>query len=134
MLQSFISNRATAIITRIRMLMFYCFSTAALIVWSWPLNESADFVGVWHSSHSVNSLFYQFYVQILYFNTFTTFLYVFRALLCSSSRDQIVLVRHLVSSLSSGDSSVHRLRKGWVVSKPVYWTGTWREWRYQMLY
>jgi len=48
-------------------------------------------------------LFYQFDAQILYFNTFTIFLYMFRALLCSSSGGQIVLVQHLVSS--------HRLRE-----------------------
>ena len=32
---------------------------------------------------------------------------MFRALLCSSSGGQIVLVQHLVSSLSLGDCSVH---------------------------
>ena len=42
---------------------------------------------------------YQLNAQILYFNTFTVFLYMFRALLCSSSGGQIVLVQHLVSSL-----------------------------------
>ena len=46
----------------------------------------------------------------LYFNTFITFLYMFRALLCSSS-GQIVLVQHLVSSLSLGDCSVHRFTR-----------------------
>ena len=35
--------------------------------------------------------FYQLDAQILYFNTFITFLYMFRALLCSSSGGQIVL-------------------------------------------
>ena len=65
---------------------------------------------VWNICHSKNnwawyndSLFYQFDAQILYFNTFTIFLYMFRALLCSSSGGQIVLVQHLVSS--------HRLRE-----------------------
>jgi len=58
-----------------------------------------------------NSLFYQLDVQILYFNTFITFLYMFRALLCSSLGGEIVLVQPLVSSLSLGDCSVHRLRK-----------------------
>ena len=32
--------------------------------------------------------FYQLEAQILYFNTFITFLYMFRALLCSSSEGQ----------------------------------------------
>ena len=59
-----------------------------------------------------NSLFYQLDAQILYFlNTFITFLSMFRALLCSSSGGQIVLVQPLVSSLSLGDCSVHRLRE-----------------------
>jgi len=54
---------------------------------------------------------YQLDAQILYLNTFIIFLYMFRALLCSSSGGQIVLVQHLVSSLSLGDCSVHRLRE-----------------------
>ena len=58
-----------------------------------------------------DSLFYQLDLQILYFNTFIIFFYMFRALLCSSSGGQIVLVQHLVSSLSLGDCSVHRIRK-----------------------
>ena len=49
--------------------------------------------------------------KILYFNTFITFLYMFRALLCSSSGGQIVLVQPLVSSPSLGNFTVHRLRK-----------------------
>ena len=55
--------------------------------------------------------FYQLDAKILYFNTFITFLYMFRALLCSSSGGQIVLVQRLVSSLSLGDCSVHRFRE-----------------------
>ena len=54
--------------------------------------------------------FYQLDAQILYFNTFITFLYMFRALLCSSSGGQIVLVQHLISSLFLGDCSVLKLR------------------------
>jgi len=42
---------------------------------------------------------------------------MFRALLCSSSGGQIVLVHHLVSSLSLGDCSVHRLREDIVLLK-----------------
>jgi hypothetical protein len=56
-------------------------------------------------------IFYQLDAQIFYFNTFITFLYMFRALLCSFSGRQIVLVQHLVSSLSLVDCSVHRLRE-----------------------
>jgi len=47
----------------------------------------------------------------IFLNTFITFLYMFRALLCSFSGGQIVLVQHLVSSLSVGDCSEHRLRE-----------------------
>jgi hypothetical protein len=46
------------------------------------------------------------------FNTFITVLYMFRA--CSSSGHQIVLVWHLVLSLSVSDRPVHRLRKNWI--------------------
>jgi len=53
---------------------------------------------------------YQLHAQILYYNTFIILVYMFQALLCSSSGGQIVLVQHLVSSLSVGDCSVHRLR------------------------
>ena len=55
--------------------------------------------------------YYQLDAQILYFNTFIILLYMFRALLCSFSGGQIVLVQHLVSSLSLGDRSDHRLRE-----------------------
>jgi len=34
--------------------------------------------------------FYQLDTQILYFNTFITFFYMFRALLCSSSGGQFI--------------------------------------------
>jgi len=57
------------------------------------------------------SLFYQLDGQILCFNTFIILLYMFRALLCSSSGGQIVLVQHLVPSLSLGNCSVHSLLK-----------------------
>ena len=47
------------------------------------------------------------------FNTFITvlYMYMFRAISCSSSGDQIVLIQHLVLSLSVSDRLVHRLRK-----------------------
>ena len=38
-------------------------------------------------------------------------MYMFRATSCSSSGGQIVLIQHLVSSLSVSDRPVHRLRK-----------------------
>ena len=58
---------------------------------------------------------------LLFYNTFITVLYMFRATSCSSSGGRIVLIQHLVSSLSVSGSPVHR-------------TATYREWRYQMLY
>jgi len=57
---------------------------------------------------------------ILFYNTFITVLYMFRTTSCSSSGSQIVLIQHLVSSLS------------W--SGRPYRTATYREWRCQMLY
>jgi len=44
-----------------------------------------------------------------FFNTFITILYIymFRAISCSSSGDQIVLIQHLVLSLSVRDRPVH---------------------------
>ena len=43
------------------------------------------------------------------FNTFITilYMYMFRAISCSSSGGQIVLIQHLVSSLSVSDRPVH---------------------------
>jgi hypothetical protein len=43
------------------------------------------------------------------FNTFITilYMYMFRAISCSSSEGQIVLIQHLVSSLSVSDRPVH---------------------------
>jgi len=45
-----------------------------------------------------------------FFNTFITvlYMYMFRAISCSSSGGQIVLIQHLVSSLSVSDCPVHR--------------------------
>ena len=53
----------------------------------------------------------QLYAQIL--NTFIVilYMYMFWAISCSSSGGQIVLIQHLVLSLSVSDHSVHRLRK-----------------------
>ena len=75
---------------------------------SWP---HLSLVGGYQNMTSVIVLFYQLDAQILYFNIFTTFLYMFRAQLCSSSGGQIVLVQHLVSSLSLGGCSVHTLQE-----------------------
>jgi len=58
-------------------------------------------------------------------------LYMFRATSCSSSGDQILLLKHLVTSLSVIGRPVHRFREN---SQPVHRTATYRKWRYQMLY
>ena len=50
------------------------------------------------------------------FNMFIRILYMFRAISCSSSGGQIVLIQHLVSSLSVGDRPVHRLSKNFVLT------------------
>ena len=52
------------------------------------------------------------------FNTFITilYMYVFRAISCSSSGGQIVLIQNLVSSLSVSDRSVYRLRKNFFLN------------------
>jgi hypothetical protein len=53
----------------------------------------------------------------IFLNTFITILhvYMFRAISCSSLGSQIVLIQHLVSSMSVSDSPVHRLRKKFVM-------------------
>ena len=50
------------------------------------------------------------YTIIVFYNTFIIILYMFRALYCSSSGGWIVLMQHLVSSLSVSGRPVHRLR------------------------
>ena len=64
----------------------------------------------------IRVFFYQLDAQYFYFNTCRIFLYMFLALLCSSSGSPIVLVQHLVSSLSLGDCSVYRLREDCVLN------------------
>jgi len=51
---------------------------------------------------------------------------MFRAVLRSSSGGKIVLLQHLVSSLSVNGRTVRRLRA-------AYFTAVYRQWRYQML-
>jgi hypothetical protein len=56
------------------------------------------------------------------FNTFITilYMYMFRAISCSSSGGQIVLIQHLVSSLSVSDRPVNWLREIWLEPEPVF--------------
>ena len=51
----------------------------------------------------------QNFLFIYIYNTFIKILYMFRAVRCSSSGGLILSVQHLVSSLSAGNCSVHRL-------------------------
>jgi len=64
---------------------------------------------------------------------YITILDMFRPVLCSTSGGQIVLLQHLVSSLSVNGRAVRRLRADSVRSQPAYCTAVYREWRYQML-
>jgi len=50
--------------------------------------------------------------KFLFHNRFIVFLYLFRALLCSSSGGQNCIIQHLVSSHSVGGRPVRRLRTG----------------------
>jgi len=54
---------------------------------------------------------------LLYF-MFITVLYVLRATSCSSSGGQIILIQHLVSSLSVSGPPVCGSRGNWLVCKP----------------
>jgi len=47
--------------------------------------------------------------KFLVYNKFIVFLYMFRALLCSSSGGQNCIIQHLVSSHSVGGRLMHRL-------------------------
>jgi len=51
----------------------------------------------------------QLNAQIKFYYKFIIFLYMFRALLCSSSGGQNCIIQHLVSSHSVGRRPVHRL-------------------------
>ena len=57
------------------------------------------------------------HTNLLFYNTFITVLYIFRATSCSSSGGQILLIISL-----------------WVLSQPVHRPVTYRKWRYQVLY
>jgi hypothetical protein len=55
------------------------------------------------ASDQLDAQIVNIFIAILY-------MYMFRAISCSSSGGQIVLIQHLVSSLSVNDRPVHRLR------------------------
>jgi len=70
----------------------------------------------------------QLNAQILFYNKFIIFLYMFRALLCSSSGGQSCIIQHLVSSHSVGGRPVHSPLSTCTPD------GHLQLWRYQMLY
>ena len=61
--------------------------------------------------------------QFLFYNMFISFLYMFRATPCSSSGGQIVLIQHLVQSLSLSGRPVYRSRSYFSTCTPVGVTG-----------
>ena len=67
------------------------------------------------------------------FNTFITIPYMFWAISCSSSGGQIVLIHHLVSSLSVSERPVNGLRNNCSFFSTCALDGHWELW-YQMLY
>ena len=74
-----------------------------LVVWHFCFNVSLTV----HLSITLDND--QLDAQIFFINTFITILYVymFRAISCSSSGGQIILIQHLVLSLSVNDHLVH---------------------------
>jgi len=60
--------------------------------------------------------------KFLFYNKLIIFLYMFLALLCSSSGDQNCIMQHLVTSHCAGGRLLRAHR-----------TATYRVWRYQML-
>jgi len=60
----------------------------------------------------------------LFYNKFIIFLYMFRALLCSSSGGQNCIIQHLVSSHSVGGSCA-QVESG-LLSQPVHQTATYK--------
>ena len=100
--------------------MFQCDDTRGCVMQFWPLDDGhmcSKHVEAWNQL-IVKQKFYASCWLITEINILrctvsrtTKLLYMFRALLCSSSGGQIVLTQHLVSSLYLGDCSVHRLRE-----------------------
>jgi hypothetical protein len=78
------------------------------VEWKTQANYSVCFFDVLLTVHlSINSVMYKF----LFDSKFIIFLYMFRALLCSSSGGQNCIIQHLVSSHSVGGRLVRRLRE-----------------------
>jgi len=53
------------------------------------MDNASDNIVQLTNQYILDSLFYRLYAQILYFNTFIILLFMFRALLCSSSGGQL---------------------------------------------
>jgi len=57
--------------------------------------------------------------KFFFYNKFIICLYMFRALLCSSSGGQNFIIEHLVSSHTVGEHPVHSLREDWLECIPI---------------
>jgi len=70
--------------------------------------------------------------NFLFYNKFIIFLYMFRALLCSSSEVKLYYTASGIFTVCRGLSGAQVERR--VLSQPANRTTTYRVWRYQMLY
>ena len=68
-----------------------------ILMFCWPCILAND---------QIDAQIFKTLIRILY-------MYMFWAISCSSSEGEVVLTRHLVSSLSVSDRSVHTLRNNW---------------------
>jgi hypothetical protein len=89
------------------------------IIWGWSIHRRSW--NIFLINHQIDG-------QIFHFNNIT-FLYMFRAILRSSSGSQDVNAQHLVGLFSVGGWPVHRA----VLSLPVHKPATYRHWPHQML-
>ena len=76
---------------------------------------------------------YRNIINLLFYNKFIIFLYMFRALLCSSSGGQNCIIQHLVSSRSVGgrpvrtcDTNTQSVELLWTRDRAAAETSTWQ--------
>ena len=106
-------------------------SSSKIFVWN-IFDCKKKWAGHDRKSKKITNLIHTcFILQYFYYNP----LHV-SSIICSSSGGWIVLMQHLVSSLSVSGRPVHGLRGNCsaVPSQPVHRTATYWEWRYQMLH
>jgi len=90
-------------------------------------NRDAEAMSITHkfvSNYQLNAQFRYYIKQFIYY---IRILDMFRTVLCSSSEEQVVLLQHLVLSLSVNGRTVRRLRADSVRSQPAYCTAVYRE-------